>query len=51
MSTETLPTAAPRRRLAVGPRRSPILTIAALAMVAYFLLPLWWLVMASTIAA
>ena len=48
MSTETLPTAAPRRRLAVGPRRSPILTIAALAMVAYFLLPLWWLVMAST---
>ncbi|GAA4422334.1 carbohydrate ABC transporter permease [Georgenia halophila] len=43
-------TPAPRRRRRRGPHGSPswVLTIAALAAVAYFLLPLWWLLVAST---
>jgi multiple sugar transport system permease protein len=38
----------PRRRRGARARPSWILTIAILAAVAYFLLPLWWLVVAST---
>lgn len=37
-----------RRRKSPGVRPNYVLTIAALAIVAYFLLPLWWLVVAST---
>ncbi|MCX5263312.1 carbohydrate ABC transporter permease [Streptomyces sp. NBC_00199] len=38
----------PARRSRRGPRRSTPLTIAMLAVLAYFLLPLFWLVIAST---
>ncbi|WP_328766977.1 carbohydrate ABC transporter permease [Streptomyces sp. NBC_00286] len=43
----TAPTASKRRRSA-SPRRSTPLTIAMLAALAYFLLPLFWLLVAST---
>ncbi|WP_454855763.1 carbohydrate ABC transporter permease [Promicromonospora soli] len=46
-TTEARPVA-PRRRRGAQARPSWILTIALLAAVAYFLLPLWWLVVAST---
>lgn len=42
------PAAARRRRHSVHGRPSTLLTIALLVAVAYFLLPLWWLVVAST---
>ncbi|WP_328827317.1 carbohydrate ABC transporter permease [Streptomyces ureilyticus] len=43
----TAPTA-PKRRRSASPRRSTPLTIAMLAALAYFLLPLFWLLVAST---
>ncbi|MGI5193171.1 carbohydrate ABC transporter permease [Streptomyces sp. CA-288835] len=43
----TAPTA-PKRRQSAAPRRSTPLTIAMLAALAYFLLPLFWLLVAST---
>jgi multiple sugar transport system permease protein len=42
------PAAGRRRRHSVHGRPSTLLTIALLVAVAYFLLPLWWLVVAST---
>ncbi|WP_409467534.1 carbohydrate ABC transporter permease [Streptomyces sp. HC307] len=39
---------APKRRRSASPRRSTPLTIAMLAALAYFLLPLFWLLVAST---
>jgi multiple sugar transport system permease protein len=42
------PTAPPRRRRPASRRRSTPLTIAMLAALAYFLLPLFWLLVAST---
>ncbi|MEV1079149.1 carbohydrate ABC transporter permease [Streptomyces sp. NPDC050211] len=39
---------APKRRRSAAPRRSTPLTIAMLAALAYFLLPLFWLLVAST---
>ncbi|MFC4505269.1 MULTISPECIES: carbohydrate ABC transporter permease [Streptomyces] len=42
------PPAAPARRRSAGHRRSTPLTIAMLAVLAYFLLPLFWLLVAST---
>ncbi|MGP4046221.1 carbohydrate ABC transporter permease [Streptomyces sp. 2A115] len=39
---------APKRRPSAAPRRSTPLTIAMLAALAYFLLPLFWLMVAST---
>jgi multiple sugar transport system permease protein len=42
------PAAAPRRRRSLSERRSNLLTLGMLALLIYFLLPLFWLVVAST---
>jgi multiple sugar transport system permease protein len=44
----SVPAPAPARRRAVADRRSNLLTLAMLALSIYFLLPLFWLVVAST---
>ncbi|MDX6354117.1 MAG: multiple sugar transport system permease protein [Streptomyces sp.] len=50
-SKQAVPAAPPvagHRRRGAGPRRSNLLTIAMLALLVYFLLPLFWLCVAST---